>query len=141
MKEKTTEILKNKEGIVSKSLTDILIAKLEENKDQHIKKYITFGVILAFLVNPFFTHYSEKFVDYTLTNPLYLAWIANTVLAGLIYLAYIFTNIQSIYLGLVEGHSTEAALIEQLYDIKADILLNSSRSVKRSLYSSSSGFV
>lgn len=135
MKKRITKSLRNKDGLVSKSLINMLITELKENTEQLTKKYITFGVILAFLINPFLTLYSGKFVAYTFTHTFYLALITNAIaIAGIIYLAFIITNSQNIYLGFTKGYFTRINLIEQLYDIKADRLLNSGKLVKRSTY-------
>ncbi|MBB5644885.1 hypothetical protein [Pedobacter cryoconitis] len=128
MKGLTSNCLRDGNGTIVMSLVEMLIVELKETNERFVKKYVAFGVILAFLVNPMYGIYSQKYVNLAFSFPPVLGMVMHVFgIFFVLYITYFLVNTKEVYLGFTKDYYSRLRLIEQLYNIKADNLLNSKR--------------
>ena len=128
MKEKISISLLDEDNKIELSLIEMLILELKGINELFVKKYVTFGVVLAFLANPIYGIYSQKFANIAFSYSPVLGIVLHVCgIFIILQFTFILVNSKEIYLGITKDYYARLDLIEQLNNIKVDNLLKSKK--------------
>lgn len=118
MKKKIRQKLQNKRHLINEELLDFCLNELQETNKTTIGNVIQFGVILAFLFNPFLSSYITDNSKIIFSQ----GYLSTFYLISILIFTLILFKSDKVLLGLNQSYISRKDLIKILIEIKIDTL-------------------